>query len=103
MKKILTTLFFITSILMNTNTGYAAINEQIKYTITFPEAQAHYADVEMTISGLTQKTLDLKMPVWAPGSYLVREFSRNIETLTVSSGGNALAAVKTRKNIWRVN
>jgi len=88
---------------MNTNTGYAADNEQIKYIITFPEAQAHYADVEMTISGLAQKTLDLKMPVWAPGSYLVREFTRNIEDLTVSAGGKALAALKTRKNIWRVN
>ena len=88
---------------MNTTTGYAANNEQIKYTITFPEAQAHYADVEMTISGLAQKTLDLKMPVWAPGSYLVREFTRNIESLTVSSAGKDLPAVKTRKNIWQVN
>ncbi|MFD0750709.1 M61 family metallopeptidase [Mucilaginibacter calamicampi] len=88
---------------MNTTTGYAANNEQIKYTLTFPEAQAHYVDVEMTISGLAQKTLDLKMPVWAPGSYLVREFTRNIESLSVSAAGKALPAVKTRKNIWHID
>lgn len=87
---------------MNTNTGFAAANEQINYTITFPEAQAHYADVEMTISGLSQKTLDLKMPVWAPGSYLVREFTRNIETLTASASGKELPVVKTRKNVWHI-
>jgi predicted metalloprotease with PDZ domain len=88
---------------MNTNTGYAADKVKINYTISFPEAQAHYADVEMTISGLAQKTLDLKMPVWAPGSYLVREFTKNIESLDVSAGNKALPALKTRKNIWHVN
>jgi predicted metalloprotease with PDZ domain len=64
--------------------------------------QAHYADVEMTISGLSQKTLDLKMPVWAPGSYLVREFTRNIETFTASASGKELPVVKTRKNVWHI-
>ncbi len=103
MKKFLTTLFFITYILMNTNTGYAADKVKINYTISFPEAQAHYAEIEMTVSGLAQKTLNLKMPVWAPGSYLVREFSRNIGSLDVSAAGKAIPAVKTRKNIWRVN
>jgi predicted metalloprotease with PDZ domain len=103
MKKFFATLFFITYILMNTNTGYAAEQVKINYTISFPEAQAHYADVEMTISGLAQQTLDLKMPVWAPGSYLVREFTRNIESLNVSAAGKTLPVVKTRKNIWHVN
>ena len=65
---------------MNNNTGKAAQNTQISYTVTFPEAQAHYADIEMNISGLNQNTLDLKMPVWTPGSYLVREFSKNVES-----------------------
>ncbi|MGY3213865.1 M61 family metallopeptidase [Mucilaginibacter sp. HD30] len=88
---------------MNTNSGYAIDNVKINYTISFPEAQAHYADVEMTLSGLAQKTLDLKMPVWAPGSYLVREFTRNIESLDVSAAGKALPVVKTRKNIWHVD
>ncbi len=87
---------------MNTNTGSAAGTENINYTITFPEAQAHYAEVEMTISGLNQKAVDLKMPVWAPGSYLVREFTRNLEAFTVSARGKELPVTKTRKNIWHV-
>jgi len=75
----------------------------ISYTVTFPEAQAHYADVEMTISGLRQPMLDLKMPVWTPGSYLIREFSKNIESFSVSSNGKSVAAPKTRKNCWHIN
>ena len=81
----------------------AAAGPQINYTLTFPEAQAHYIDVEMTISGLQQSTLNLKMPVWTPGSYLVREFSKNIESFAAEAGGKALAVKKTRKNIWQIS
>jgi len=84
-------------------TGNAADNTQITYNISFPEAQAHYADIEMKISGLKQNELELKMPVWTPGSYLVREFERNIESLSASANGKPLAVVKTRKNIWQLH
>ncbi len=87
---------------MNNNTGKAAENTQISYTVTFPEAQAHYADIEMNISGLNQNTLDLKMPVWTPGSYLVREFSKNVESFSAEANGKALDAKKIRKNTWQI-
>ncbi|HEY4197476.1 MAG TPA: PDZ domain-containing protein [Mucilaginibacter sp.] len=88
---------------MNNNTGKAAENTQISYTVTFPEAQAHYADIEMSISGLNQNTLDLKMPVWTPGSYLIREFSKNVESFSAEADGKALDAKKIRKNIWQIS
>jgi len=83
-------------------TGNTANAAQISYTLTFPEAQAHYVDVEMRITGLNQPTLDLKMPVWTPGSYLVREFSKNIESLSAEANGKTISAQKTRKNIWHI-
>jgi len=95
---ILTILFF-----MNMNTGKAAGAVKIAYTVTFPEAQAHYADIEMNISGLQQNFIDLKMPVWTPGSYLVREFAKNIESFSTSSNGNIIPSPKTRKNCWHIN
>jgi len=88
---------------MTTTTSKAAGEPQISYTLTFPEAQAHYVDVEMRITGLNQSTLDLKMPVWTPGSYLVREFSKNIESLTAEANGKALITNKIRKNIWHID
>lgn len=88
---------------MNSAISKAAGEASISYNITFPEAQAHYADVEMNITGWDQKNLDLKMPVWTPGSYLVREFSKNVESLTAEANGKPLQAQKIRKNIWRVN
>jgi predicted metalloprotease with PDZ domain len=99
----LAVLFCLTLLFMNTTNSNAAGAVQISYTVTFPEAQAHYADVEMNISGLSQNTLDLKMPVWTPGSYLVREFAKNIESFSAEANGKMLAAPKVTKNCWHIN
>ena len=95
--------FSLILILMSTNISTAATMPQISYTVTFPEAQAHYADVEMTISNLKQNTLVLKVPVWTPGSYLIREYAKNVEAFSVSAKGNVLPFIKTRKNWWSIN
>jgi predicted metalloprotease with PDZ domain len=84
------------------NNSTAAKHLQINYTLSFPEAQAHYMDVEMNISGITQPFIDLKMPVWTPGSYLVREYAKHLEVLTAESGGKAISAKKINKNTWHV-
>lgn len=87
---------------MNNSTSKAADKVKITYTVTFPEAQAHYAEIEMNISGLKQTVLDLKMPVWTPGSYLIREFSKNVESFSAGADGMALNAIKVRKNSWEI-
>jgi predicted metalloprotease with PDZ domain len=75
----------------------------IHYTVSFPAAHTHYVDVEATIPTDGQREIDLMMPVWTPGSYLVREYSRNVESLTASdAGGVARRIEKTRKNRWKV-
>jgi predicted metalloprotease with PDZ domain len=99
----LTTLLFITLFFMDFTPTYAAGAVQISYTVTFPEAQAHYADIEMNISGINQNALDLKMPVWTPGSYLVREFAKNIESLSATANIKAIPSPKINKNTWRIN
>ena len=104
MKKIhVIVLFFLFLSFMNISSGNAAGTTKISYTLTFPEAQAHYVDVEMEVSGLKQNSLALKMPVWTPGSYLVREFAKNIETISAIANNKMLAITKTRKNVWHIN
>jgi predicted metalloprotease with PDZ domain len=89
--------------LIMSSTSQAAGPLQISYTVSFPEAQAHYADIEMEIKGLAQPKLNLKLPVWTPGSYLVREFSKNVESFNAQKGSKAINFVKTTKNTWQVN
>src|ERR1700712_4908740 len=105
MKKFALFTIALLSIIMTTtqNSEAATSNVRISYEVTFPEAQAHYADIEMNVSGLAQKSLDLKMPVWTPGSYLVREFGKNLESFGAEANGKAIPFIKTRKNIWHIN
>src|SRR5205809_5462167 len=75
----------------------------VRYTLTFPAPQTHYVDVLASIPTDGQPQVDLMMPVWTPGSYLVREYSRNVESLTArDENGARLPVEKTRKNRWRV-
>src|SRR5207237_889662 len=48
-------------------------------------------------------SLELRLPVWTPGSYLIREYERHLQDLVVESGeGQALAVRKVAKARWRV-
>ena len=88
---------------MNNTISQAADNTKISYTVNFSEPQAHYAEIEMNISGLKQNVLELKMPVWTPGSYLIREFSKNVESFSAEANGKAIDAKKIRKNTWQLS
>ncbi len=77
---------------------------KIAFEVSFTEPQAHYAEVQMNISGVKAAYIDLKMPVWAPGSYLIREFSKNVEGFKAFGGaGKELPFEKINKNTWRIS
>ena len=84
-------------------TGAAAQQEPIRYTLSFADAVHHYVDVEAVYPAAGRAEIDLMMPVWTPGSYLVREYARNVEALAASApDGRALETTRTSKNHWRV-
>jgi len=59
--------------------------------------------VEATFPAAGQPQVDLMMAVWTPGSYLVREYEKNVENVSAkASNGGALPIEKTIKNRWRV-
>lgn len=87
-----------------TITGSASGQTAIRFQVSFSEPQAHYAEIQMDISGLKQEYIDIKMPVWTPGSYLVREYARHVESVGArDENGNWLDVKKTSKNTWRVH
>jgi predicted metalloprotease with PDZ domain len=42
----------------------------------------------------------LSLPTWIPGSYMIREFAKNIVTISASSGGKPVPLKKQNKHIW---
>lgn len=75
----------------------------IQYTVTIADTNGHYLKVEMNIANVKGKKLAVKMPVWVPGSYLVREFERHVMGFrAVHSSGVALNWKKLNKNTWQI-
>jgi len=74
------------------------LGAKISYALKMPRPQNHYFQVEMQVEQLKQKTALVKLPVWAPGSYLVREFSRHLNQVKAYSlQGAALPVTKKTK------
>jgi len=77
--------------------------QQIHYRLSMPKPQNHYFEVEMELKDFKEKSLTVKMPVWAPGSYLVREFAKNVNLVKAfDEKGNALKVKKDTKNAWMI-
>jgi len=82
----------------------AVFGAKISYTLKMPRPQNHYFQVEMQVEQVKQKTATVKLPVWAPGSYLVREFSRHLNQVKAYSlQGAVLPVTKKTKNAWEID
>ncbi|MBK8856583.1 MAG: M61 family metallopeptidase [Opitutaceae bacterium] len=89
--------------LLGATLATAAGRTPIDYTLHFTAAASHYVDVEAVIPTGGQAQLTLFMPVWTPGSYLVREYARNIIAIEArSDAGTLLPITKITKNRWTV-
>ena len=76
---------------------------KIDYDLKMSNPNSHYFEVEMNVSDLKAKELVIKMPVWAPGSYLVREFAKSVNLVRAKDGGgNDLEVTKVNKNTWKI-
>src|SRR5438067_8192879 len=78
---------------------------EINYTVSIRKPHTHLLEVEARLryASAAPTSLSLRMPVWTPGSYLVREFERNVEDFNAADGsGRALRWSKANKNTWRV-
>ncbi|MFK7819677.1 MAG: peptidase M61, partial [Planctomycetaceae bacterium] len=81
-----------------------AAETPLMYTIRFPEAANHYAHIDLKVTDVSKSEIEFMMPVWTPGSYLVREFGRHIDQISAKDGaGKVLEIKKTRKNRWTVS
>ena len=83
----------------------------IQYKVSMPHPESHLFEVSLSVrleqlsSSLlqTSKKLDLKMPVWTPGSYLIREYAKHLQDFCVySENERPLPWQKLSKNHWQI-
>lgn len=71
--------------------------------LSFPLAIQHQVHVLMEFEQTTSKPCEISMPVWTPGSYLVREFAKSVETVQWSENGTDWhRARKINKSTWSI-
>src|SRR5690554_6861422 len=77
----------------------------IRYTVSAPHPSRHLFCVRMEIDLADPlDELELAMPVWTPGSYLVREYGRHVQHLRAHDGeGSSKSARKVGKSSWKVD
>jgi len=76
--------------------------KDLHYTLRIENPHTHIINISADVTGLSGEYADFYMPVWTPGSYLVREFSRNVLTFTAHKKSTPLSVEKINKNTWRV-
>ena len=73
----------------------------LHYQIEFDDYRQHL--VHVTLRFLANPTQILSLPTWIPGSYLIREFSKHIESVNAyDEAGRQLQMSKFEKNKWRL-
>jgi len=79
-------------------------SQAIDYRVSFENRNSHYVDIAIALKGNKKSEVIFKMPVWAPGSYKLREFSQYVDFCEAKGDNNeSLTFEKTDKNSWKVN
>jgi len=110
--------FTLISMIPNSADAKKNASPRVHYTIAITDPKSHYAEVTLRLEDLKPGSLDIYMPVWTPGSYLVREFAKNVESVSARglsldeskmvfaeeplNFGSPITPNKLDKNTWRL-
>ena len=80
----------------------------LHYTIQPENPAAHLFRVSLTLNGDAATahdgtaTLTLRLPDWIPGSYMIRDFARNIVEISATVAGEPVVVSKLDKSGWQL-
>lgn len=72
-----------------------------QYKIVPKDPGAHLFEVTLTVVRPDPSGQEFRVPAWIPGSYLVRDFARNLVSIRAESEGREVRLVKTDKSSWQ--
>lgn len=74
----------------------------ITYALDFSQFNQHLVQVTLSFTA-KENAPQLWLPSWIPGSYLMREFARNITRVEAKVAKNKTPCAKITKNTWQLN
>ncbi|MCF2147395.1 M61 family metallopeptidase [Desmonostoc muscorum LEGE 12446] len=76
---------------------------KIHYLVAMSQPETHLFEVTLRLVDYPWPILDLKLPVWTPGSYLVREYAKNLQDFVTFAEDKPLPWQKISKNHWQID
>ena len=73
----------------------------VAYAIVAKDLAAHLFQVTLTVREPAPDGQLLALPAWIPGSYMIREFARNIVQIRAEADGQPVALEKLDKHSWQ--
>jgi len=73
----------------------------IHYEIKPIDPAAHLFEVRLTVQKPSKTGQEFWLPAWIPGSYLIRDFARNIIQISATSRRKTVALTKLNKHCWQ--
>jgi len=74
----------------------------LHYKISPFSCQAHLFEVILTIQSPASNGQIIQLAAWIPGSYMIRDFARNIIKITAKGGEKPLKLTKLDKQRWQI-
>ena len=75
----------------------------IQYTVNLFNPHAHIYKVTLEITNPSIEGQKLSLPAWIPGSYMIRDFAKNIINIQAYSNNKSINIEKTDKSTWEVD
>ncbi len=72
-----------------------------RYQIEPVDPAAHLFEVRLRIEAPDPDGQQLRMPAWIPGSYMIRDYARNVIEIRAESNGESVALNKLDKSTWQ--
>jgi len=79
----------------------AARRESVQYRIAPVDPALHLFDITLTIAKPAANGQLVSLPAWIPGSYMIREFARNIVSISARCDGRKLRLTQRDKHSWQ--
>ena len=75
----------------------------IQYNVSMDEAYAHLYNITCDVDAHNHDELLISLPAWIPGSYLIRDFAKNIVRIKAFCGDKEIEMQKLDKDSWSLH
>lgn len=75
----------------------------VSYVLSMPKPSSHLYEVTVHIEEIEAPFIDVAMPAWSPGAYIVGNYAKNVQEFSVSdSADSPVRFEKLDKQTWRI-